>query len=71
MPELRISTAKVEEFIEVAREVAGKIIATPAYPGVRLWDDSMSALMSTVQKARRMREKVIRSSYRTRSDRWL
>ena len=28
MPELRISTAKVEEFIEAAREVAGKVAPT-------------------------------------------
>ena len=28
MPELRISTAKVEDFIEAAREVAGKITPT-------------------------------------------
>jgi hypothetical protein len=30
----------------VLREESGRIMATPAYPGVRLWDDSFKALMS-------------------------
>ena len=30
----------------VLRQDGGRIMATPAYPGVRLWDDSFKALMS-------------------------
>jgi hypothetical protein len=41
--------AGLESFCDdclVLREEAGRIMATPAYPGVRLWDDSYKALMS-------------------------
>jgi hypothetical protein len=30
----------------VLRDESGRIVGTPAYPGVRLWDDSFKALMS-------------------------
>jgi hypothetical protein len=30
----------------VLREASGNIMATPAYPGVRLWDDSLKAVMT-------------------------
>jgi hypothetical protein len=33
----------------VVREAGGKIMATPAYPGVRLWDDSFKALMADAE----------------------
>jgi hypothetical protein len=34
----------------VIREDGKKIIATPAYPGVRLWDDSFEALMTDAER---------------------
>lgn len=41
--------AGLESFCDdclVLRDEGGRIMATPAYPGVRLWDDSYEALMS-------------------------
>ncbi len=34
----------------VLRDEGGRIMATPAYPGVRLWDDSFKALMSESER---------------------
>jgi hypothetical protein len=34
----------------VLRDAPGTIMATPAYPGVRLWDDSLKALMSDADR---------------------
>jgi hypothetical protein len=34
----------------VLRDEGGRIMATPAYPGVRLWDDSYEALMSESER---------------------
>jgi hypothetical protein len=34
----------------VLRDVGERIMATPAYPGVRLWDDSFKALMSESER---------------------